>query len=285
MEQYVKYAAIALFVIAAHQGYLAVQSFFGKTETCECEHLPSRSFLLNFIIYSLFIAPLLLGFFMPDKIMGSTVAAIKGMNLNSSAALNQTANKKAAPDPTLSSTPSVSPLQESKQSPPNQTVPDNTAASEDAKLQELFKADKYSEDFAKLGMNLYKKDLIQVQDEGFMEVLSSVDMFMDNFIGKKMEISGFVYHEDNMKPNQFVVARLAMQCCSADASPYGVMVESSMAQSLSKDTWVKITGTIGKTTYNDNEIMKLDAIKIEKIQAPKTPYVYPDYEYFEKLKP
>ena len=86
-----------------------------------------------------------------------------------------------------------------------------------------------------------------------------------------------------MAPNQFVVSRLAMQCCSADASPYGVMVESSRSEHFPKDTWVTITGTIGKTTYNKSTILKLDALKIEKIKASATPYVYPYFDDFSNL--
>jgi uncharacterized repeat protein (TIGR03943 family) len=97
-----------------------------------------------------------------------------------------------------------------------------------------------------------------------------------------MEISGFIYHEDDMKFNQFVVARFSVSCCSADALPFGVMIESDKANLFHKDSWVKVTGTIGKTTYAGNNIMKLDAAKIEKIQAAKDPYVYPNYDFMPK---
>jgi uncharacterized repeat protein (TIGR03943 family) len=112
-----------------------------------------------------------------------------------------------------------------------------------------------------------------------METMTTLEMFMDKFIGKKVEISGFVYREDKMKANQFVVARLAMQCCSADASPFGLLIESAQAESHALDSWVKITGTLGTTIYNDSDLMKIAAASIEKINASKTPYVYPDYNF------
>ena len=131
-------------------------------------------------------------------------------------------------------------------------------------------------------MKLYKKDLIQVEVDDFIEILSSIDLFQDNFVGEKIEISGFVYHEDDMKPNQFVVARFSVSCCSADASPFGVMIESSNANIFPKDTWVKVTGIISKTTYAGSDIMKIDTTKLEKIPAAKDPYVYPDYDFLLK---
>jgi putative membrane protein len=57
------------------------------------------------------------------------------------------------------------------------------------------------------------------------------------------------------------------------------MIESTNANLFPKDTWVKVTGTIGKTTYAENDIMKINATKIEKIPAAKDPYVYPNYDF------
>ncbi|MBP1992503.1 TIGR03943 family putative permease subunit [Paenibacillus eucommiae] len=305
MESYVKYAAVALFVIAAYQVFLAIRTYSDQTEACDCEHVPPRSFWRNFMIYGLFLFPLLLGFSMPDAIMGSDIAAVKGMNLSSNIQVkapptddgSDGSDKLAAPKdsmPTDSSQSNVlderltEPIEPTELTEPIEstkfTEDSSSVSVEDEKLKALFVADKYTEDFAKLGMRLYKKELIQVKEEGFMELLTAVDLFKDNFVGKAMEIEGFVYREDNMGPNQFVVSRLAMQCCSADAEPYGVLVESSLATGFLKDTWVKIKGTIGKTTYNEMEIMKLDAVRIEKIEKSETPYVYPYFDDFDTLE-
>jgi uncharacterized membrane protein YcgQ (UPF0703/DUF1980 family) len=50
-------------------------------------------------------------------------------------------------------------------------------------------------------------DKIVVKPEIYLEVLSSIDLFKEPFIGKKIEISGFVYRENDLKENQFVVGR------------------------------------------------------------------------------
>ncbi|WP_227013898.1 TIGR03943 family putative permease subunit [Paenibacillus psychroresistens] len=251
---YVKLSAIGFYAIAVYQIFLAINSYMGRKVDCECDHPPSRSIIRNTAAYSLFILPLLLGFLLPNSAMGSALAAKRGVNLSSSLTSSNsvTLNK-----------PSVIP----------------TAAEIDPKLKALFKSDKYDEGFAQLGMKLYKKDLIQVKEEGFIETLTSLDMFMNNFIGKKIEISGFVYREDDMQDNQFVVARFSIQCCTADGSPFGMMVKFDQGQKLAKDTWVKITGTINKSTYRGNEIMTLVADKVEKTTPAKSQYVYPNYDY------
>ncbi|WP_052486913.1 TIGR03943 family putative permease subunit [Gordoniibacillus kamchatkensis] len=144
--------------------------------------------------------------------------------------------------------------------------------------------DEYSEDFSQMGMILYKRGIIDVKPEIFMETLSTIDIFKQNFFGKKIELSGFVYRQDDLQPDQLIVGRFAVSCCSADASPYGVLVEFPNAKAFAKDTWVKVTGTIEKGHYHDNDIFKVNAAKIEKIAAPKTPYVYPNMDPVTELK-
>jgi uncharacterized repeat protein (TIGR03943 family) len=274
MVIYVKLAAIGFYIIAVYQAYIAMGSFWkSPAPACNCEHPPSSSIFRNIIVYSMFIIPLVLGFMLPDTALGSDLAAKRGVNLNSSRVIvkavptsvpfnREKSNVITAPQPTSLTQKAA-----------------DTATPTDEQIKEMFKADKYAEQFAQIGMKLYKQDLIQVKEEGFMEILSSIDLFQENFIGKQMEISGFVYHEEDMLPNQFVVARFSVSCCSADASPFGVMIESNRANHFPKDTWVKVTGKIAKTKYADNEIMKLDATKIERIPAAKDPYVYPNYDF------
>lgn len=300
MVIYVKLAAFGFYIIAIYQIYIAIGSIWSSRASCNCEHPPSRSIFRNMIVYSMFIIPLVLGFMLPDTALGSALAAKRGVNLNSSRVLVSNSSVKTAsvpiqtPIPSSVATPNsalVTPAPtslttEATQKPVSTTVEDTNAKTDqtptDEKLKEMFKADKYDDQFANLGMKLYKEDLIQVKVDGFIEILSAIDLFQDNFIGKKLEISGFVYHDDDMKANQFVVARFSVSCCSADASPFGVMIESDKANLFPKDTWVKVTGTIGKTSYGGNDIMKLGSTKIEKIPAAKDPYVYPNYDFLSQ---
>lgn len=262
MMPYVKCASILLFGMAMVQVYLALQSKRAENvydQVCDCEPIPSRSKVMNIGIYSLFIAPLLLGFVLPDIAMGSSVASIKGMNLGMDTSdtrnlVRTTTNTKMV------------------------------VTEDDAILQDMFEvADPYTQDYTALAMKLYKKEIITIEEEGFMELLTSIDLYTDNFIGKKIRMTGFVYREDDMLPNQFVISRLAMQCCSADTAPYGIMVESDTANQYPEDTWVEVTGVIGNTTYNNNTIMKIDGENLVTTKASDTPYIYPYLEDFVNL--
>ncbi|WP_405082804.1 TIGR03943 family putative permease subunit [Paenibacillus chitinolyticus] len=258
---YVKASAIALFVLAVIQIYLALQPAVGNELDCGCEPDVRKSKLSHSAAYSLFLLPLLLGFLLPDRVTGSDIVQVKGMQLNTSSLQTQ---RNAGPQD--------DPSKKELSSGGGNQGGENT---EEARLKEMFKGSRFTEDYAKLAMQLYKNKTILIGEKGFMEKLTAVDLFSGNFAGKQMEISGFVYREDGMPKNQFVVARLTMQCCSADASPYGVIVEAPGADSYLKDTWVTVKGTIRKSVYEDKDVMKLEEAVIQKIKEPSSPYVYP----------
>jgi putative membrane protein len=284
MVDYIKWSSVAFYAMAVYQVYVGVNTLWKKQAECDCDHdhTPSTSVAKNIFIYGLFVFPLLLGFLLPDSTMGTSLASKKGMNLSSSSTVKKGSSAAATPAvPTLTPTPSPSATASKDVPAPSAASATNkpAAADTDAKLDEMFKADKFTEVYAKYGKKLYQSNLISVKEDSYIETLTTVDLYLDNFIGKKIELDGFVYRQDNMKENQFVVGRFAIQCCSADASPFGVMAEYDRAKVLATDSWIHATGTIQKVTFNDTEIMALKLEKFEKIEEPKTKYVYPNYEF------
>jgi putative membrane protein len=243
MIEYVKWSSILLFLIASSQLYFVISTHWRNRTICDCEHPPSRSTIKNIATYSLLILPLLFGFSLPDTSMNSALAAKKGVILNTSNTTNQ--NYKSTEG-------------------------------------EFIPANPYDMDYSKLSLKLSQQQTIQIKPQIFLESLTSIELFLDDFIAKKIEISGFIYRDHSMTDTQFVVTRFALQCCSADATPYGVMIENAHAKGYAEDTWVKITGTIQTTNYMGQKIMKVDATQIDKIQAPHSPYVYPNLEFLDE---
>jgi uncharacterized repeat protein (TIGR03943 family) len=282
MENYVKLSALGLYVISVVQLFKAWQTWRGKSGHCECSHRLSSSPGKNALLYSLFLFPLALGFMLPDSILGSALAAKKGVNLTTSgqsAALNgQTSTISPAAADESSSTDESSSAPSSSAAAENQVTAEPGETNEND-LQELFPHDEFTEIFAKHGMELYAQETIEVKEELFTETLTTLDLYLDNFVGKNIEISGFVYREEGMGENQFAVSRFVVQCCSADAAPYGVMAEYFRANQLADDTWIKVRGTLDKTNYNGYEIMKINVTRVEFIEAPEQPYVYPNFAF------
>ncbi len=301
----VKLSAIALYLIGIYELFSAYRSFFGKRQHshdcascdnrsnvvdngCACgddhAHEPKGPAWKHVVVYGLFVFPLLLGTLLPNVTMGSAIAAKKGMNLSASTSgrLSAPISDRSVDTVTRSSTNGNS-NSSSVQVDDNATMIDDKAAIQnnisDAELDQLFEADVYTEDFARLAKELYRLDVIEVREELFMEVLTAMDIFVEPFQGQKVEISGFVYREPDMKDNQFVIGRFAMDCCSADALPYGVLVEYDNAKKYANDTWLKLRGTISKTMYRDLEIMMFAPDTLTEIATPASPYVYPNYDF------
>ncbi|OXM87667.1 TIGR03943 family putative permease subunit [Paenibacillus rigui] len=284
MVDYVKWSAIALYAIAVYQAYLAFGSFWERSVTCDCDHdhTPSSSILKNTVFYGLFIFPLLLGFLLPDSTMGSSLAAKKGMNLSSASSVKKEAAGTPASPPAVPPAPSTGNGGAASSAAPGSaktTGPALPAPAASTEQGELFPSDKFTEHYAKYAKQLYQSDLIKVKEELYMETLSTVDLYLDRFVGKKLELTGFVYRQEEMQSNQFVVGRFSIQCCSADASPFGVLVEYDRAANFPSDSWVTVTGTIEKTRFNDMDIMKIKVDKIAKAEPAKAQYVYPNFDF------
>lgn len=250
MELLVKLSAIGLYAAAAYQIYAAIQLKIHKhTADCECGHGPSSSPFKNIIAYGLFIMPLLLGFLLPTGTLGSALAEKKGMSFNGSQQVSRAAN-------------------------------DNLVENEKSlDLEKLFPFDEYTVGHADYGKKLYEQPLISIPEEQFIETLTTLDLYRDAFIGKEIEISGFVYREEEMDKTQIAVSRFAMNCCSADALPYGLMIIWPKANEYNKDEWVSVKGKLTISMYMDNVIIALEATRITRIPAPESPYVYPDLSF------
>ena len=69
-----------------------------------------------------------------------------------------------------------------------------------------------------------------------------------------------------MNQNQFVIGRFAIDCCSADALPYGVLVEDTNAPKYMNDAWIKVRGKLETTVYDGNDIMVLKPNRSNPLQ-------------------
>ncbi|MBJ6362314.1 TIGR03943 family putative permease subunit [Paenibacillus sp. GCM10012307] len=268
MATYVKLSAIGLYAASMYQFYLVFRIWSGsRTEPdCDCDHTPSPSLTKNTMIYGLFLLPLCLGFLLPNTIMDSTIAAKKGMSLNGAINIARPSEAKASG---TGNSPSLADAS------PSNSTQGRAAPSPD----DMFPSDVYTESYAAYAKKLYTQDLIEVSEKQFIEILTTLDLYREPFLGKQVALSGFVYREPEMSASRFALSRFAMNCCSADALPYGLMVTYPKAEKYKNDTWLKITGTLELSEYKGNPVLQLKAAELESIPAPDSPYVYPDYDF------
>lgn len=252
MVIYVKLSAMGLYATAIYQVYTAFQTWKGKDIiNCDCNHEPSSSVTKNTLIYGLFILPIALGFLLPDGMLGNNIVSKKGIHLSGPESLMPIA--------------SMSPASKQPQT--------------EAEWKALFPFDESTKANAKLGRQLYQQATIRIPEKDYVETLTTIDLYRSNFIGKTVEISGFVFREEGMSNNQFVVSRFVMNCCSADSVPYGIVINFPHAAAFKDDAWVKVSGILNESTFDGKKISVLDAQHLQIIEAPDSPYVYPDYDF------
>lgn len=93
--------------------------------------------------------------------------------------------------------------------------------------------------------------------------------------GDQADLVGFVYHDDRLGPNQFLVGRFAVSCCVADAFAIGVIVESADAAEWSSNTWVHVLGLIQVGSLDGQTIPLILAQSIKEVPVPPQPYLFP----------
>ena len=95
------------------------------------------------------------------------------------------------------------------------------------------------------------------------------------FAGQEATVVGFVYRDERFAGTQFMVSRFTLNCCVADASPVGLVVQWDGAEGLPADSWVKVTGIFEEGEFAGKKIPLLIAGNVQPIDQPAQPYLYP----------
>lgn len=305
----VKISSIVVYALAVIQGFIAYRAYRGSIIECDCcSGTKEKSWFQSGFLYAMLALPLLLGFLLPDTVLGGSFASKKGMILGASTAPNLGdlyAKQQAAisgdaavniSDDAAGNNSNVaagnaegsanhessdtSLSADSEENASGESIATDGASGISA--DPIFiGADAFEQELAVLAERLYAQPVIEVKTDIYMEILTTIVTFQEQFAGKEIELTGFVYREKNLDKNQLVVGRIAVQCCTADATPYGVLTEFPEASGFADDTWVRLKGTLGQTQYNGNTIIKVDVTESEVIPAPDNPYIYPNFDFLD----
>ncbi|MBG9798680.1 hypothetical protein ABD73_13450 [Brevibacillus laterosporus] len=248
-------------VINGKQFLANTQAKNQSEEICDCGGL-------------LFLLPVFMGLFMPDKVLDSAIAKQKGINLlqgdakkllsketeknrvdatNNSVDIESSssqANTSASTNPTTTTSPNT-----------NGTTfkrPPTTLSTQE--VRKMFEG--FGDFYREFATSLYQEPVLKLTDQNFLDGLTVLSVFTHEFDGHPLELMGFVYRQPNMQENEFVVARFSVSCCTADAQVSGVLVQSPNAKEFKTDSWVKVNRALGLTTYEGNELLVLQAKQI-----------------------
>ena len=126
-----------------------------------------------------------------------------------------------------------------------------------------------------------QEGMVFFDDGNFAQILEDMMRDIYRYKGNKAVITGFVFREADFDEQEFVVGRLMMTCCAADAQIVGLLSRWEDAKTLKQDQWVRVMGTIDVTNFYDkflgqeHEVPVIQVEKVELIEKPAAQYIYP----------
>ncbi|MEK6266662.1 MAG: TIGR03943 family protein [Clostridium sp.] len=127
---------------------------------------------------------------------------------------------------------------------------------------------------------LVKGETIEMASENFINTYENIYGNPYDYVGRTINMKGFVYNQNGLNKNEFILSRILVSCCSADAQLVGLLCDYSEGNVLTEGTWVNVEGTLGQYEYKDAKsgeinvipIIKID--KIEPIEVENNEYIY-----------
>lgn len=230
---------------------------------CNCgfSHTQTGTPLQTFFIYTLFVLPVLTGLWFPMTVLDSSIVAKRGVIYGTGLNTTLPAVRNDETD-TSYDLPGTDPdiVEESI---------DGTKTDEDVNYEN----DEYPTRMESLRDELLENDKIIVSEARYLDITDNIYAYLDWFLGKEIEIVGFVYKQPDLEEDQFVVARFGITCCVADASVFGILSTSGEMFEVEEDEWVRATGYLSKITLEDWDYPYLQITDIEKVEEPENPYI------------
>jgi len=116
--------------------------------------------------------------------------------------------------------------------------------------------------------------LITITENNFIEGIRELTLYPQDYQGKEISITGFVYKGRVTGNNEFSLVRYIIVCCASDAMPYGLLCETDEADRYSEETWLSVRGVIKVGQYNNKDSLIVKISSIKQIEKPSKPYVY-----------
>lgn len=103
---------------------------------------------------------------------------------------------------------------------------------------------------SQLSTQLSGAELVAAQDAEFLETVLPVHEDVESHLGEEVTVSGIVLYRDSFDQDDFMVARLVVECCPDDAAATGFVTQWD-GEAPVADEWVQVTGIIDQREVQD----------------------------------
>jgi putative membrane protein len=117
-------------------------------------------------------------------------------------------------------------------------------------------------------------------EKNYIHYLEDLSSHIDEHVGKKIKITGFVLKEKNLNKDEFLISRMMMNCCAADSQILGVVGKWDKIEGLKQDDWIVVEGKVSfkeEKDKNNKVVKRYPVVLVEKlthIETPDNPYIY-----------
>lgn len=120
--------------------------------------------------------------------------------------------------------------------------------------------------------NKTSSNIINIETSNYTDFLKDCHENINNYLDKKVKISGFVYRMNDFNKTQFVIARNMIFNDNKTSVVVGILCEYSEGYEYNDSEWIEITGKIHCTDYHGTiPYIKIESIK--KIEPPQDAFV------------
>lgn len=126
-------------------------------------------------------------------------------------------------------------------------------------------------------LDKYTKDQkIVITDTNYLELMEIIYNYPSEFIGKKIQFKGFVYHSTTANQQDLFLFRFGVIHCIADSGVFGLRIDFDHPTSYKNNDWLLVEGELALEYYAPfkRELPVVKVSQVKQIQAPKNEYVY-----------
>lgn len=129
-------------------------------------------------------------------------------------------------------------------------------------------------------MKLVKDETIDMKSGKFMNIYEDIYGNPYGYGGRAIHMKGFIYKQKGLSIDEFILSRILVSCCTADAQLVGLLCDYSKGEELTEGNWVNVEGTLEQHKFKDiisGEVSVIPIIKvnkIEKLDEQDNEYIY-----------
>jgi putative membrane protein len=129
-------------------------------------------------------------------------------------------------------------------------------------------------------LQLVKGGTIVMTNKDFIKNYEDIYGNSCKYVGRVINMKGFIYKQKDLKEDEFILSRILVSCCMADASLVGLLCDYKGERVFTEGEFISIEGILGEREYKDTKsgvavvIPIIQVTELEKVDKLSNEYIY-----------